>query len=477
MILVDEIPQTEQAHDESGKLLYWSHDIEDCLYSDDGYPWKTNSGKKIYITYDKTDYPITIYKYSNHTIKSNTIDDELGLQNRYYFGNQGQYGKIEKSDNEFKFSMLISGTECGIKVKVDPDTGDLTGHLIGVWEGINDISAEERLTKLNAKEFLYTNQDLNTYVSSISLNTSNKVGWYLMNDTSNQVYSSVQDGQIPMNLAVVRTNPTNGNPITSMVTNIYNKQLYWTSNMSTNGSISGYGYPLKNGVPVFMTTEPTKYPVYAYVYDIIELLKFDYSLTNGIEQTFSDASGNQGKLFVNTDGIRVEYKPKTSGSPAISLVMNGTQGTLNGDWKVIKGGKTFNLVPELPEVPNDLVKPMLSVESGKVAWVETPTEKHKLVNLNGESSEVVSIVMEHQTTHIISLDSGNLDINVTIPNVPDNTVIRDRILVTGSDITLTWGDNIIGSDSDKEVDAEGNTEFILTCYKGFNESKIYIKKV
>ena len=88
----------------------------------------------------------------------------------------------------------------------------------------------------------------------------------------------------------------------------------------------------------------------------------------------------------------------------------------------------------------------------------------------------VTVQLENNKTYVIQQESGEINLNVQIPDVENNTVIRSRVFVPSTDISITWGSNIIGTDSSKVVNESGNTEFILTHYKGLNDS-IYLTKL
>ena len=473
--MTDDLPQTEQYVDMSGKPVYWSEDPDSGERSEDGYPWKAASGKKIHMTYEETLYPVICYKYVVKTLKKSILG-ENGLTDEYFFGSR-QSGIIKKTDTEFIFSMSIGGQECGIKVVVDKTTGDISGELLGLWDGINDIDPSQRLTKDSIKRFMYEDQDLNSYNTPIMLDTSNRIGWYLMEDTSNKVFSYIKDGEIIVRRARVKRNISTGNPISSQAKNIYGNLLYWTENMNNGGSISAYGYPLKNGAHVFLTTEETDNPAYVYEYDYDDLLKMSYDSQNGIEQEFKDASGNIGKLFLSQSGFNATFVDNT-GEKETSIIMNGTSGTLSGDWKVRKDDKTtFDIVPkELPEIPEGIKNPMLSIQNGNIVWVETPKELESYVSSTPDSELNVTVQLENNKTYVIQQESGEINLNVQIPDVENNTVIRSRVFVPSTDISITWGSNIIGTDSSKVVNESGNTEFILTHYKGLNDS-IYLTKL
>ena len=131
---------------------------------------------------------------------------------------------------------------------------------------------------------------------------------------------------------------------------------------------------------------------------------------------------------------------------------------------------------ELPEIPEGLEKPMLSIQGGNIVWVETPKELESYVSSTPDSELNVTIQLENNKTYIIQQESGEINLNVQIPDVENNTVIRSRVFVPSTDISITWGSNIIGTDSSKVVNESGNTEFILTHYKGLNDS-IYLTKL
>lgn len=475
VIMQGETPATEQYKDMSGKDVYWSEDPNSGERSEDGYPWKAASGKKIHMTYEETPYPVMCYKYEIKTLKKSILG-ENELTDEYFFGSR-QSGIIKKTDTEFIFSMSIGEQECGIKVVVDKTTGDISGELLGLWDGINDIDPSQRLTKDSIKRFMYEDQDLNSYNTPIMLDTSNRIGWYLMEDTTNKVFSYIKDGEIIVRRARVKRNTSTGEPISSQATNIYGNLLYWTENMNNGGSISAYGYPMKNGVSVFLTTESTEFPAYTFEYDYDDLLKMSYDSQNGIKQEFKDASGNIGKLFLSPSGFNAMFVDN-AGEKETSIIMNGTSGTLSGDWKVRKDDKTtFDIVPkELPEIPEGMKNPMLSIQDGSIVWVETPKELESYTTSVPDEDLNVFIQLENNKVFIIQQESGEVKLNPQVPDAGDNIVIRSRVFVPSSDISIVWGSNVIGTDDSKAINESGNTEFVLTHYKGLNDS-VYLTKL
>ena len=131
---------------------------------------------------------------------------------------------------------------------------------------------------------------------------------------------------------------------------------------------------------------------------------------------------------------------------------------------------------ELPEIPEGIKNPMLSIQNGNIVWVETPKELESYVSSTPDSELNVTVQLENNKTYVIQQESGEINLNVQIPDVENNTVIRSRVFVPSTDISITWGSNIIGTDSSKVVNESGNTEFILTHYKGLNDS-IYLTKL
>jgi hypothetical protein len=130
---------------------------------------------------------------------------------------------------------------------------------------------------------------------------------------------------------------------------------------------------------------------------------------------------------------------------------------------------------ELPEIPEGLTNPMLSIQNGELAWVETPKDMENYVSSIPDEELSISVAMENNKVFVIQQESGTINLNIQTPEVENNTVVRTKIFVTSPDISLVWGSNIIGTDSSKLVNESGNTEFILTHYKGLNDS-IYLAK-
>ena len=131
---------------------------------------------------------------------------------------------------------------------------------------------------------------------------------------------------------------------------------------------------------------------------------------------------------------------------------------------------------ELPEIPEGLENPMLSIQDGNITWVETPKELENYVSSDPDEDLNISIQLENNKVFVIQQETGEINLNVQIPDVENNTVIRSRVFVPSADISITWGSNIIGTDSSKVVNESGNTEFVLTHYKGLNDS-VYLTKL
>ena len=348
----DQIPLTTQAQAITGELLYWSHDISRATYFE-GFPWKSEDDEKIFITTEDTGFPITVYQYNLTTLRQSEteiIDNEPVITDIYY-SKPTSKGVIKKQNNEFTFFLEENGTKtCGIQISVNEDDNSVTGKLIGTWKGLNDWDVDNALTRGNFKDWFYHNQDYYTYVETLSVETSNKIGWYLNNEVENiHVYFRIENSQLVVIQAKNKTNSA-GSYIKEQAVNLLGEKLYWRQEMIYQVGTSGNGVPLKSGKYVFMTTEETEYPVYIYQYDEIELFRIDYgSLSDnskGVRQIFSDGSDRITVISKTNTEFSVEFRKKSDNSVLSKILLGETGGKLSGTWEVNDHKLGINELPE-----------------------------------------------------------------------------------------------------------------------------------
>ena len=128
-------------------------------------------------------------------------------------------------------------------------------------------------------------------------------------------------------------------------------------------------------------------------------------------------------------------------------------------------------LPELTE--NDRI--LVHTAEGIIKEISY-NELERYVNKTPDSDLNLLIQLENNKVFVIQQESGKINLSLQIPNVENGVVIRSRIFVLSPDISITWGSNVIGTDSSKAVSELGNTEFLLTHYKGLNDS-IYLTRL
>ena len=128
-------------------------------------------------------------------------------------------------------------------------------------------------------------------------------------------------------------------------------------------------------------------------------------------------------------------------------------------------------LPELTE--NDRI--LVHTAEGIIKEISY-NELERYVNKTPDSDLNLLIQLENNKVFVIQQESGKINLSLQIPNVENGVVIRSRIFVLSPDISITWGGNVIGTDSSKAVSELGNTEFLLTHYKGLNDS-IYLTRL
>lgn len=516
VLFVQDEPQTIQATDLRGKPLYWSDDPNAGeLY--DNFPWKTDADEKIFIGYEETNYPVMTYRYREYEIKRSHIDINDGfptITDTYNSMDLSTTGYIEKNKDSFVFQLVTNQNKaCGIKV-VRSEDGTLGGELIGSWDGLNDIEPEERLTKGEVKEFLYNSQDYYTYIKGLSLETSDKIGWYLLQDTNTHVYSRIDNDVIIVYLAETKTNLA-GSYVTEQAKNIFGHLLYWEQDMTFGAGVTDQHIPLKNGIYTYMTTEVTDYPVYIYQYNLTELCKFSYGMlpdkSYGVKQTFSNLAGNTASIYQDTSNLVLEYTDKNTGATS-KVLINKSGGTLIGDWLLkatetqtssinlgdaelpdwsglksdswlFSDGKslTWKTLPqEVPNIDSDKIKPYLSYDStGNLVWEEGLPEDTNII----PSRTTIDIDMTSDVvSYVVQKKQGALSINLlNLDDVPVSTTKTIKVIfptLTGS-MDLTWDSHIIPeSTEDLTPDPDGYTEYTLTFYSSLDitNKPVFLKK-
>jgi hypothetical protein len=417
----DGIPLISQAQAISGELLYWSQNITDAVMFK-GFPWKSQDDEKIFITTEKTDYPVSIYQYELSLLKESEIEivDNEPVITDIFSSSVTSQGVVKKQKNEFLFYLQEnSDKQCGIKMSVNED-GTITGKLIGTWDGLNDWDVDQALTTGKFKNWFYNNQDYYTYIKTLSLETSNKVGWYLNKDTNIHVFTRIENSQIIVIQAKNKTNSA-GSYIKEQAVNNLGNKLYWNQEMDYQVGTSGNGIPLKSGKYVFMTTEETDHPVWIYQYVETELLRFDYGVlpdnSNGIRQIFSDGSGTTTVISKTNTEFNIEFKKNNKTVAKINLKETG--GQLTGTWKV--GDKELN-TNELPEQSNSTKDKILKSNGQTCSWETESKElpnhsantKGKVLTSNGQTCSWEGIPTELPAqsndvkNYILSTDGKNV---------------------------------------------------------------------
>lgn len=421
----DNEPLTTQAQAITGEPLYWSHDLSEAEFFD-GFPWKTKYDDKIFITTEKTGYPVNIYQYQLTYLKQcdiQIVDNEPIITDTYTSKGSMSKGIVKKQGNEFLFVLQERNKDwCGIKISVNDDDS-VTGKLLGTWEGLNDWDVDSALTMKNFKNWFYHNQDYYTYIKPLSVDTSNKIGWYLNKETEIlHVYTRLENGEFVVILAKNKTNSA-GSFIQEQAVNLLGEKLYWEQDMAFQSGISGNGIPLRNGRYVFMTTEETDYPVYIYQYDEVELFRIDYASladgSNGVKQTFSDNSNISATLSKTNTEFHLELVDTSKNTVLSSVKLNKTGGKLDGKWYVedVEIG-----VKELPEQSESTKDRVLKSDGAKCSWQletkELPTQSSttngKVLKSDGKTcswqDETVEVPKppEDDKTYILSVTNGEM---------------------------------------------------------------------
>lgn len=366
VIMDNSVPTTVQATNMSGKPLYWSEDISEVVYNN-GLPWKNQDDEKIFITDEKTEYPVIVYQYTSQYIRKSelsfTSNGDPILIDNYFSSGSSSKGTIEKQGNSFVFQLKESGKNaCGLKLSLNED-GTVTGKLIGTWEGVNDWDIEDALTTENFKNWFYHNQDYNVYVNTLSLSTADKIGWYLLKDTSNHIFTEVVDSTIKVYLAQNKES-SSGSYIQEQARNMLNQPLYWVEDMTFQSGVSGNHIPIHNGQYTFMTIEETDYPVYIYQYNLTELFTITTESlpdnSRGTKLTFSGLNGKKGEIYKSLTQFVMRYL-KADGTEYSKIALGETESVLTGTWKAGTKKLSENELPTQSEATTDMI--LLSSEN------------------------------------------------------------------------------------------------------------------
>lgn len=407
----DGVALTTQAQAITGEPLYWSHDIVGAEYFEN-FPWKTQDDEKIFITTEKTGFPVEVYQYHITTLKQceiEIVNSEPVITDLYYSKPTSQ-GVVKKQNNEFMFYLKENGTEtCGIQMSVNED-GTVTGKLIGTWEGLNDWDVDQALTTGNFKDWFYHNQDYYTYIKTLSVETSNKIGWYLNNEVNTlHVYIRLENSELVVIQAKNKTNNA-GSYIQEQAVNLLGEKLYWNQEMVYQIGTSGNGIPLKSGKYVFMTTEETDYPVYIYQYDETELFRIDYgSLSDnsqGVRQIFSDGSDRIATISKTNTEFSIELKNKSTNAILSKVILSETGGKLTGTWKV---GDYELGIDELPKQSSSTKDKVLKSDGTACSWEnETKELPNQSASTKGKvlKSDGAQSVWENESTELPAISAA-----------------------------------------------------------------------
>ena len=422
-------PVVVQATDLQGNPLYWNIDISEVEFNN-GLPWKNKDDEKVYITQEVTSYPVKIYQYTTNYVKKSEIafdgSGEPTITDTFFSDGQASKGVIKKSGNSFIFQLTESGkNSCGIEISLNKD-GSVTGKLLGTWDGVNDWDIGDVIMKYGFKEWFYYNQDYNLYSRTLSVNTADKVGWYLNKDTTNHVYTEINGDTVTIYLARNRVSGS-GVYIQEQAKNILNQPLYWLQDMEQQSGVSSNHIPVHSGSYTFMTTEKTDWPVYIYQYEVTTLFTVSVeSLTdgsNGAKMTFTDANNKKGEIFKTLNQFVMRYLD-ADGNVLSSISLGDSESTLTGKWK--SGSKVLS-ENELPEKTNDETKKLLTLNSGLLHWEEFPKQE----------SELPEQIEDDKSRTLIS-SNGNLrweEVESELPKQIEDGVPR---ILTSANNSLSW---------------------------------------
>lgn len=126
VVLKNQEPLTEQMKNRYGETLYWKADIADAEIRD-GYPYDAE-GKRIYVTTERTDWPVVVYQYERLTKRSIQFVEDATTGSYMpvdVFGagsgrGESEQGKIVKTSTGFNLVYTTTqGVPCGVYMAND----------------------------------------------------------------------------------------------------------------------------------------------------------------------------------------------------------------------------------------------------------------------------------------------------------------------------------------------------------------------
>ena len=155
------------------------------------------------------------------------------------------------------------------------------------------------------------------------LSTSRRIVKYLAGDESDDNYITAVDESLSFISGVY-----NGGE--EQAVNPNGLEIFWESNPNASGvSIGTDGYPYKDGVRIFTTTEETNYPVMVYTYDELAKAKFAFEKWGDIyTPVLTMGAGNKdglnkGFITKSADGLEIVYKANTGADIGMRLGNGG----------------------------------------------------------------------------------------------------------------------------------------------------------
>lgn len=143
-----------QHKDPTGKLLYWTQDITDLPFNDQGYP--AYEGAQVLITTEQTDWPVMVYKYTDSCKMEMAFSDIKEDGTNYYIpsivlgvgdNNGNAKGYIYKLANALRIDYLQSNGN-----KVSLSLSDAGVKVIGA----GDTTGLRNVITVDEKDFDYT---------------------------------------------------------------------------------------------------------------------------------------------------------------------------------------------------------------------------------------------------------------------------------------------------------------------------------
>lgn len=155
------------------------------------------------------------------------------------------------------------------------------------------------------------------------LSSSRRIVKYLAGDQSDDNYITAVDESLSFISGVYKGGE-------EQAVNPNGLEIYWESNPNASGvSIGTDGYPYKDGVRIFTTTEETNYPVMVYTYDELVKAKFAFEMwgdiyTPVLTMGAGNAQGlNKGFITKSADGLEIVYKANTGADIGMRLGTGG----------------------------------------------------------------------------------------------------------------------------------------------------------